>query len=215
MITLTCRVSDDAFKPVPRADESMLTLPTATLTCLGTIFYRRSMVSTAFQLFQESLRIRLGKHGFYHRDVSFTMYNIGLCHHLQGNHKSAVFFLEETLRIERVVLGSQHRDVALTLCKLGEALKAEGDISSALDRFEEALAIEKQGTRREDSLAVAKTLVEIGNIYLDRGNVAKMMDAFIESARRFRRAGRSIDAVVVSPVVKLYAVEFHCSAVAA
>jgi tetratricopeptide (TPR) repeat protein len=69
------------------------------------------MILTAMQLFIESLRIRRSKLGKDHRDVSFTLYNLGLCHQLQGSYKEAIECYRETLRIEKLVLGETHRDV--------------------------------------------------------------------------------------------------------
>jgi tetratricopeptide (TPR) repeat protein len=67
------------------------------------------------QFFTESLRIRHIRLG-QHRDVSSTLYNIGLCHQLQGNYKEALSAFSETLRVEKLVLKCNfHRDVSLTL----------------------------------------------------------------------------------------------------
>ncbi len=198
-----------------------------TLTYLGTILYRRNIVTTALQLFTESLRIRQSKLGPDHRDVAFTLYNVGLCHQLQGNSAEAVVCFVETLRVETLVLGENHKDVTLTLFKLGEAYKADGDLKAALESFQRALRIERrlwqdslsaatsESGNAADPASMARTLNEIGNVYMAQGHVDEMMDAYIESARLFRRAGLSIYSVHVSPALKLYAAGFHLSAAAA
>jgi tetratricopeptide (TPR) repeat protein len=186
----------------------------ATLTYIGTIFYRRNMVTNAMQLFTESLRIRHTKLGRDHRDVSFTLYNIGLCHQLQGNYKEALECFSETLRVEKLVLKCTHRDVSLTLFKLGEVYKAQGDIDSALENFENALDMERQLNGKDDPSTIARTLTEIGNIHLEKGNTTEMMDAFNEAARVFRRAGLSVSSVTVSGL-RLYAAGFASAAPAA
>ena len=187
----------------------------ATLTYLGTIFYRRSMISAALQLFTESLRIRKEKLGRNDRDVSFTLYNVGLCHLLQGENKSAISCFEETLQIETDLLGRKHKDVALTLFKLGEAHKADGDLDAALMCFKKALEIERKVIGKDDPATVARTLNEIGNVFLAKGNVSEMMVHFIESARVFRSAGLAAHAVNVSPALKLHAAGMSSAAASA
>ena len=184
----------------------------ATLTYLGTIFYRKNMISTAMQLFNESLRIRRDKLGINHRDVSFTLYNLGLCYQLQGSFKEATECYKETLRVEKLVLGEGHRDVSMTMYKLGEAYKALGALDNALDSFTEALAIERNTIGQEDPATLARTLNEIGNIQLARGDVIPMMEAFNEAARIFRRAGLSPNSVAVSG--QLYAFDIACPSAA-
>ena len=189
----------------------------STLTYLGTLFYRRKMISIAMRLFSESLRIRSAALGMDHRDVSFALYNIGLCHQIQGNHVEAIRCFRETLRIETLVLGSTHRDVGLTLSKLGEAYKAEGDLVKALECLSGALSIQKQLLETEDSVSIARTLVEIGNIQLAMCSVDKMMSSFTEAARMFLRVGRLMNGVTVSQALALYATELgegNCAAAA-
>merc|ERR1712078_154738 len=170
----------------------------STLTYLGTIYYRKSMIVAALKLFTESLEIRRAKLGKNHRDVSFTMYNIGLCHQLQGNLQEAICF-QETLRIEKFVLGEDHKDVSMTSFKLGEVYKAKGDMDLALVSFNNALKIERKNAEQdEDPAAIARTMNEIGNIHLARGDVVPMMEAFGEATRIFQQAGLSPESVAVS-----------------
>ncbi len=111
------------------------------------------------QLFSESLQIRCDKLGKDHLDVSFTLYNIGLCHQLQGSFKEAIECYRETLRVEKLVLGKNHRDVSMTMYKLGEAYKVHGDIDAALESFRGALQIERSTIGKEDPATVARTPV--------------------------------------------------------
>lgn len=169
-----------------------------TLTFLATIFYRKSMVSTAIELFSESLRIRQIKLGQNHRTVSFTLYNIGLCHQSQGNLMDAIDCFKETLRIEKAVLGGAHKDVSMTLIKLGEIYNANGDLDGALSSFKDALVVERNMLGQQNPEAIARIMNEIGNIYLDRGDVVPMMEAFGEASRIFLQAGFSPENVAVS-----------------
>ena len=85
----------------------------------------------------------------------------------------------------------------------------------ALQNFQHALAIERKVVDQRDPTAIAKTLNEIGNIYLARGDARLMMEAFVESARIFQRSGLSASEVRVSPMLKLYAASFDNAAPAA
>jgi hypothetical protein len=71
-------------------------------------------------------------------------------------------------------------------------------MNQALDSFQQALTIERESVEKEDPAAVARTLNEIGNIHLARGDVVPMMEAFEEAARIFRSAGLSPQSVSVS-----------------
>jgi tetratricopeptide (TPR) repeat protein len=180
----------------------------ATLTYVGTILYRRNMLSLAMDLFQESLQIRTSALGPDHRDVAFTMYNCGLVHQQRGTYAEAIDCYKETLRVEKLVLGDEHRDVAMTLFKLGEAYKAEGDDQNALQSFQSALEIERKTLGESDPATIARTLNEIGNIHLTRGDVIPMMEAFNEASRIYRSAGLSANNVTVSG--QLYAFDISC-----
>jgi len=196
----------------------------ATLVYIGTILYRKSVFSVAMELFSEALRIRQTVLGRDHRDVAFALYNIALVHQQRGCYEQAIEYYAETLRVEKIVLGERHRDVSMTLFKLGEVNKAAGDLEEALKCFQKSLDIERSldestsssesdGGRRpqqtsSDPAAMARTLNEIGNIHLARGDVVPMMDAFNEASRLYRTAGLSPNNVVVSG--HLYALEFSC-----
>ena len=161
----------------------------------------------AFQLFLESLRIRIDELGKDHQDVSFTLYNVGLCHQLLGNSADAILCFEETLRIERLNLGKDHKDVALTLFKLAEAHRNGGNEKEALKCFQDTL--KATGLR---PITIARAHNEIANILLDQGDVDGSIEAFVASARHYRKAGRSIDSVRVSPALKIHRAAFGLAA---
>ena len=100
----------------------------------------------------------------------------------------------------------------MTMYKLGEAYKAHGNMDKALESFKNALQIERGTIGSEDPATVARTLNEIGNIHLVRGDVIPMMEAFNEAARIFRRSGLSPNSVMVSG--QLYAFDISCPSAA-
>jgi tetratricopeptide (TPR) repeat protein len=102
----------------------------------------------------------------------------------------------------------------LTLFKLGEVYRAQGDIDKALECFNDALTIERSLLGKDDPSTIARTLTEIGNIQLEKGNTSAMMEAFNEASRTLRRAGVSTSCVSVTGL-KLYAAGFASAAPAA
>ena len=181
---------------------------TPTLTTIGIIFSRTHKFLLGLDLLQESLRIRIAKLGKENRDVAFTMYNIALIYQKTGSLTDAITCLTEVLRIERVLLGEDHKDVAITLFKLGETFKKHNDQDRALLYFKEALKVERKVMLEKDPLTVARTLQEIGNIQLYKGNTEEMMNVFVEAARIYQSSSMSPDNVIVESY--LYAIDLSC-----
>ena len=138
------------------------------------------------------------------RDVAFVLYNIGLIHQQRGRYEAAIESYKDTLFIEKAVLGERHRDIALTLLKLGEANKAASNYDAAVFYFEEYMSIMREISERgetpsrSDQASMARTLNEIGNIYLARGDTRSMMEALNEASRMYRQAGLNPNNVVVN-----------------
>ena len=70
------------------------------------------------------------------------------------------------------------------------------------------MRIERNTILPDDPATVARTLNEIGNIHLARGDVIPMMEAFNEAARIFRDSGLSANSLSVSG--QLYAFDISC-----
>ena len=181
---------------------------TPTLTTIGIIFSRINKHSLGMDLLQESLHIRAAKLGKENRDVAFTLYNIALIHQKTGLLREAITSFTEVLRIERVILGEDHKDVAITLFKLGETFKKHNDLERALFYFKEALKVERKVMFKDDPLAVARALQEIGNIYLEIGNIREMMNAFIQAARIYKKSSLTYGNLIVTN--RLYALDLSC-----
>jgi tetratricopeptide (TPR) repeat protein len=179
-----------------------------TLTTIGIILYRSNKFTIAMDLLNEALGIRLSVLGRDHRDIAFTMYNIALIHQKQGSLAEAIKCLLEVLRIEEKVFGSEHKDVAITLFKLGETFKRQNDLERALYYYEKALKVERKLMEDNDLLTVARTLTEIGNIHLSRGQRVEMMNAFNEAARIYQCCSMSPRDVAVA--TNLYAIDLVC-----
>ncbi|KAL7472768.1 hypothetical protein ACHAXS_013163 [Conticribra weissflogii] len=192
-----------------------------TLSNLGEIHRQRYEWDDAATMYCDALEI-LKKKYENHVDIASTLNTIGLIHDQRGDACLSLRYLQEALIMRRKLLGDDHIDVSATL--LGEVNKAAGDLEEALKCFQKSLDIERSldestsssdpdGGRRHhqtssDPAAMARTLNEIGNIHLARGDVVPMMDAFNEASRLYRTAGLSPNNVVVSG--HLYALEFSC-----
>jgi hypothetical protein len=66
----------------------------------------------------------------------------------------------------------------------------------ALINFHKALEIERNNFGEEHPTC-ARTLNEIGNIQMQRGNVKELMDNYTQAARIYRKAGMPDDHLVV------------------
>lgn len=176
----------------------------ATLVYIATILSRRRDFPGAMECLTEALQIRESALGRNCRDVAFVLYNIGLIHQQGGRYEAAIESYKDTLLIEKAVLGERHRDIALTLLKLGEANLKHSNFDAALKYFEEYMSIMSEISERgdtpsrSDQASMARTLNEIGNIYLARGDTRSMMEALNEASRLFRQAGLSPNNVVVN-----------------
>ena len=181
---------------------------TPILTTIGIIFFRNHKLNLALDVLNESLNIRLTILGKDHRDVAFTLYNIALTHQKQGSLTEAISCFMEVLRVERSVLGNEHKDVAITLFKLAETYKRGNDLDRALIYYQDALKIERKVMRDNEPLTIARTLTEIGNIHLSRGQRTLMMEAFNEAARIYQSSSMSPHHVAVAR--RLYAIDLVC-----
>lgn len=181
---------------------------TPTMTAIATILARSNKLKLAMNLFKDAYQIRKKQLGYLHRDVAFTLYHIALIHQKTGSLTEAISCLTEVLSIEQRVLGKFHKDVAITLYKLGDTFKKHNDLDRALFYFKEALDVERKVMMTVEPLTIARTLQEIGNIHLCRGNTAAMMDAFVEAARIYQESSVSPYDLIVAK--HLYALDLSC-----
>jgi tetratricopeptide (TPR) repeat protein len=168
----------------------------STLNSIGLVLFKQNQHELAKGCFTESLRIRTKLLGKDHRDVAILWYNIATIDYETGNDEIAIRMYKETLRVERASLGPEHPDVVLTLQHIGQVLQQIGSLDDALQYFGEALEIEKK--KKNDDISTAKILNLIGNIYLQQGKVAPMMEKFTEASRIMERCGNAGEALVIA-----------------
>lgn len=69
-------------------------------------------------------------------------------------------------------------------------------MNRALEYYEEALAIERE-LSGNNSMSVARALNHIGNVYLQKGDVDKLMATYSEALRIYHAKGKdSIDLII-------------------
>jgi tetratricopeptide (TPR) repeat protein len=86
-------------------------------------------------LYDRALAIRIDKLGPEHRDVAWTLRDMGKLSHLRGNPEAALPRFEESLRIFEAALGKHHPDLA-------EMLPDYAKVMRDLGRDEEADAMD-------------------------------------------------------------------------
>ena len=174
----------------------------------------------AIDSFRECLRIRILHLGRDHQDVATVWYNIATIHLERGDDDGALLCYRETLRVERAMAGETNPNVASTLLQLGSFHRHRGELDEALHCYLEALAIEKMHMRESStvlSVAVCRTLNMIGNIYLERRDLPKMMEYFSEAMRMFETYGANDDndSLVVTGIDLYDLLRLHPESVAA
>jgi tetratricopeptide (TPR) repeat protein len=153
------------------------------LTHIALCLLRLSKFSMCLDVLSEVYRVRMVLKGSeMNRETAFTIYNIGLIHHHQGDAESALIYYLRAEYIETKVLGPTHHDVAITLFNIAQILYRCGDLDRSLSYYQRSLDIERESLGEAD-IACARTLLEMGNIELLRGNVHAVMYYFPQSFR--------------------------------
>jgi len=169
----------------------------STLNSLGLVAFKLGMSSLAKSCIAHGLRIVKSLMGADSRDVAILWYNIATVSFDTGEPDHLGFrYYREALRIERQILGDDHPDIVLTLVQIGQKCNGTGNIDGALSCFKEALEVERRRGRRHSSapcnlLTEAKILNLIGNIQLQRGEVADLMLSYAAASRIFERLPES------------------------
>lgn len=88
-------------------------------------------------------------------------------------------------------------------------------MNRALEYYEEALAIERK-LSGSNSMNVARTLNHIGNVYLQKGEVDKLMATYSEALRIYHAEGKDASDLVIAGYNFYFLSKLHpeCAAVA-
>ena len=167
------------------------------LVHIALVLIKMDAAKMALELLTEAYRIRrsLDNPG-QQQSEAFILYNIALIYQHQGSHETALRYYLETARVEKEALGEGHRDLSITKFNIAQCFYSLGYLGLAVKQFHEALVIERShfGSKHP---TCARTLNEIGNIELQRGNLEGMMACYSEALAIYREAGIRDDQLVV------------------
>jgi hypothetical protein len=85
----------------------------------------------------------------------------------------------------------------MALIHIGGVYQIEGDLWNALAYFRDSAEIMTSTPERIDRPFLARTMNHVGNLYLQLGDTAGMLSAFVEAVRAFREEGESEAALAV------------------
>ena len=101
------------------------------------------------------------------------------------------------MRVERHALGDEHPDVVLTHQHIAQVMQQIGALDEATEHFQKALQIE-QGRRNRDSRSEAKILNQLGNVYLQQGDVDNMMATYVKASRLLNSGNQPDEALIIT-----------------
>jgi tetratricopeptide (TPR) repeat protein len=170
----------------------------STLNSIGLVLFHQGLYDHAKSCFVDSLRMKIKFLGPHHHDVAILWYNIASTYYDQGNTETAILYFKEVIRIERekpTVPQSDTTNVSSSCCglvrtlqKLGTIYMGNGELTEAMEYFTQALDAEQaKGPGQCHDRCVAKLYNCMGNIHLQRAEVAEMMDCYMRASRLYRR----------------------------
>ncbi|CAJ1901356.1 unnamed protein product [Cylindrotheca closterium] len=160
----------------------------AVLTDTAVLLMETEKRGIALSLLNEAYRIKSALSSEKTKDLGYILYNIALIYHREGDMQHSLRFYLETLAVEQVVLGDNHCDLSITHFNIAQILNECNQPSMAINHFQKALEIERKCYGNQHP-TVARTLNQIGNVELARGNLSDSMECYSESLRIYRDAG--------------------------
>jgi tetratricopeptide (TPR) repeat protein len=163
------------------------TLNSLGLCCFYLKFFRR-----AKSFFLRCLKIRQNLTGSDNYDLAIIWYNIGTVCVENGDETEAIKCYVESLRIEEINLDYNKSEGAILAMKnLGYIYQRNGEIDEAAQYFRRALEIQQKKTSPNPD-SIGKAYNVLGNIHLQKGNVAEMMDCYTNAARCYKRTNETM-----------------------
>ena len=174
----------------------------ATLNSVGLVLFKMEYHQMAIQSFQHCQAIRRKLLGDFHRDVAVILYNIATVNLELGNEDEAVHYYQQTLHVERQALGDGHQDVLITMQHIASVHQQRGELEEALMYLKKSLDLQLEDYRQQQqqqqkkpcndtSINLARTLNQVGNLHLQKGDTKLMMDAYVQATRVLRQIGET------------------------
>jgi len=155
----------------------------ATLSSIGLMLYHSQDYESAFETYQEALRLRREHYGSDdNEDIALTLNSIGLVLFKQGLLDLCMDCFLECLQIRQKLFGPEHRDVAMVWYNLASVSFEMGDDETALERYEEALRVEKV-TLGDNHPDIILTMVHLGQVKQQCGLLDEAVSAFTDALR--------------------------------
>ena len=167
-----------------------------TLNSIGLVLFKQGLFELCNECFSRCLQIRLKLFGPCHKDVAMVWYNLASVSFEIGDDETAIERYEEALRIEKASLGDDHQNIILTLVHLGQVKQQCGLLEDAIKVLSDALQIQQKQTK-SDTAREARIYNLLGNCFLQRGDVSKMMDAYTSASRLLMIINRSNEPLTI------------------
>jgi tetratricopeptide (TPR) repeat protein len=152
-----------------------------TLSSIGLMQYHMRDFESAFDSYQEALRIRRQHLGTDdHPDIASTLNSIGLVLFKQDMFELAKKCFSESLRIRSKILGKDHRDVAIIWYNIATIHFETGEDDLAVQMYKEALRVERDALGA-DHPDVVLTLQHLGQVHQQLGHTEQALSFFKEA----------------------------------
>ncbi len=157
------------------------------LNQVGCYLMGRAEFGEAKEFFERALLIAKAVHEPTHLVVAKTLNNLGsvLCE--LGDFKEAIPPYRQALKIGLLTDGRRHPETAVRISNLGLAWQKCGAFVKAEKFFGQALEI-LETEYCPDKTKVATVLNNLGNLFLERGDLAKVRKQLAEARQFFARA---------------------------
>ena len=149
----------------------------------------------ALHFLQSSLRLHLQSFEPNRNfEISKCLFNIGYVQMTKGNDNEAICFLKASLCVRRLQPSTNNARLVITaLLHIRNIYQRSGDLLNASENLIEAVETAKSLPHGSNYMIfIALTLIQVGHLYLQVGDTARMMPAFSEALRLFAQVGGGI-----------------------
>ena len=152
-------------------------------TQLGVLRGRQEELLAQRELLAKALAIYLEHESPNYRGLAGVYSGIAWSHAMMGEYAEAADFFRKSLEVSRANFGDAHPTTASAHSNVGIALRRQGDLSGALEHLNAALTAARA---LDDTQGLVGTLLNVGNVYQDLGDLAAAQAAFEEGLAQER-----------------------------
>ena len=129
---------------------------------------------------EEAVRVARVRWGDRHESVAAGLMSLGYALHVQDRPNEALTACDEALEIQKHLHGDNHLAVAAVYSRMADVLISKMDRDKSEQLWLKALAIQEAAGAKE---LTSETLLRLGRIMLERGNVAGAEEKFHEAIK--------------------------------